>query len=433
MPTRAPTGTASAEGILGFLRELSGYLILRNHDVLANLERGGDLDLLVQQPASVEKSLITFFGPPTRIAKRSYVWGYSYTWGHVDLLPSLSWRGAIYLSNSSAFSKAQWSASQLPRPSLAHEALVSWFSSLLFGGFFPGRYRNVILQAAKEDELAFEEALAAAAGKRWGRRLIQAARDGCPEVSARWVRPLRTAVWTRALIRDPAGTLARFTDFLKAEFRLRIAPPTPWVAVLGPDGSGKSSVLAELRARLSAARVLKGVRLYHWRPSFLPQVARNVGRADRPHADPPRGAVESVAKLAFLLADWWAGYWSQIVHLRTKGCLVLFDRYYLDLLVDPKRYRYGGPAFLTRWVGRLVPQPDLVFVLDASPSVLWARKQEVLISEAARQRSAYLALARRIPRCRVVNASRSLREVVDEIERTLVTFMHGQAERKLGL
>ena len=56
---------------------------------------------------------------------------------------------------------------------------------------------------------------------------------------------------------------------------------------------------------------------------------------------------------------------------------MLFDRYHGDLLVDPRRYRYGGPMSLARLIVRFMPQPDLVFFLDATPEILLARKQEV--------------------------------------------------------
>jgi hypothetical protein len=34
---------------------------------------------------------------PVFVARRSYVTGLFYNWGHVDVLPSLQWRGATYL------------------------------------------------------------------------------------------------------------------------------------------------------------------------------------------------------------------------------------------------------------------------------------------------------------------------------------------------
>ena len=80
------------------LRELPHYVILRNEeDLFENLQRGGDIDLLVADLELAERILIRHLGAPIRIIRSSYVSGYSYDWGHVDLLPTVEWRGACYL------------------------------------------------------------------------------------------------------------------------------------------------------------------------------------------------------------------------------------------------------------------------------------------------------------------------------------------------
>ena len=63
------------------------------------------------------------------------------------------------------------------------------------------------------------------------------------------------------------------------------------------------------------------------------------------------------------------------------------------MLVDPRRYRYGGAMWLARWVGKIIPKPDLWILLDAPAEVLQKRKQEVPPEETARQRRAYLCIS----------------------------------------
>src|SRR3989304_101339 len=166
------------ERLLSFLRELSGYVVLRNDDVLVHLTQGGDLDLLVQNPMAAEASLVAALGPPVILTRRSTVWGYSYPWGHIDLFWSVQWRGAVYLRRSAIFSRARTSPLGFPQASLAHEALICWFNSLLYRGLLQGAYKELILRAAREDPSAFQEALDNAAGRFWGRRPFQGARGG---------------------------------------------------------------------------------------------------------------------------------------------------------------------------------------------------------------------------------------------------------------
>ena len=183
-----------------------------------------------------------------------------------------------------------------------------------------------------------------------------------------------------------------------------------FVALLGPDGCGKSSVLAGVAAAL--APEFSGVEARHFRPQARWGAGTPVAA---PHALPPRSAALSALKLALEWARFRAGHRTVVRPRLRRGELVLFDRYYHDLLADPRRYRYGGPAWLARWVGRRVPAPDLFVVLDAPPEVLQARKAEVPPAESAAARAAYLALAAALPRARVVDGARPLARVVEEV------------------
>ena len=109
--------------------------------------------------------------------------------------------------------------------------------------------------------------------------------------------------------------------------------------------------------------------------------------------------------------------------------MLICDRYYHDLLVDPVRYRYGGPAWIARFVGSLMPKPDLWILLDAPPEVLQARKREVTLEETTRQRSAYLAFVRERASHAVVDASQALDAVVIDAERAVAAAI-GQKQRQ---
>lgn len=415
-----------------FLGSLPQCVVLRNHDIWESLVRGGNVDILAEDIEKAEKSLLHHLGTPTWTARRSYVQSYAYPWGKIDLLPSLEWHGAVYLPNRVVLETSERHDGLASRPRLAHEALVSLFSSLLWGGFFKERYRAIILEAARKDGAAFRHALIYATGRHWGERLWQAAAEGRPADSAGWAKQVRRAVHRRAFRREPCKTLLRWLAFWEAEVRLRLDPPVPWVAFLGPDGSGKSSVVAALGPQL--AQIFSGTKTYHWRPRVLLSSRKGgEGPITDPHGTPPRGALISSLKLVFLLLDWALGYWGRLVHLRAKGHLLLFDRNYHDIVVDPRRYRYGGPEWFARLVGRLVPRPDLLVLLDAPPEVSQARKQEVTLEETRRQREAYLGLAETSEERRTVDASRPLDEVVAGAERAILDHVAWRTARRLGL
>jgi thymidylate kinase len=406
----APSTQVPREALTRFFAAYPDFVVLRNHDVWGNFERKGDLDLLVADAEAAGRKLVQAAGAPLWQCHRSYVHGFFYAWGHIDFLPRLEWRGAIFLDGQKVFREAVRDEGEFARPRLAHEALVSWFTSLLFGGFFKARYRDVILQAAATDGEEFHSCLLGAAGKEWGERLWKLALDGRPDESAQHASALRRAVWWRSLRRDTAGTLARWAEFWRREFTLRACPPAPMVAVMGPDGSGKSSVLRAAEEELG--KTLHQLKLYHWYPRFFEFAQIQRGPVLDPHGRVPRGSFISVAKLLFMAIDWNLSYWLRLTHLRAKNTVIIFDRYYLDLVVDPMRYRFRGPKWLVKAIGKLILKPDVCILLDAPAEVLQARKQEVTAEESVRQREAYRQIVGKMKNGIIIDASRPLPEVV---------------------
>lgn len=230
-----------------------------------------------------------------------------------------------------------------------------------------------------------------------------------------------------------------------------LRPAGLMIALLGVDGAGKSTVMARIASDLSPA--FPATKLYHRRP--LASIRRwrersHVGKGDGSkgdgskgdesrhiidtHAQPHRNRAASLAKLAFWWADYvFLGYIADIFPRLVDSTLVLFDRYYYDLLVYPKRYRYGGPLWLAYFVGRLIPRPHLVILLDAPPEVIQARKQEVSPEETARQREAYLQLVEEMPNGRVVDASKPLGNVIAEVEGIILDYMAARTARSLSI
>jgi len=187
-----------------------------------------------------------------------------------------------------------------------------------------------------------------------------------------------------------------------------------FLAFLGCDGSGKSAVVSELKDRLEASgtQVICG----HWRPKAFTNKFNENGLANAvdPHGQASRDILSSFAKLGWLWLNWWVGWWLVLRRARRDG-FVLFDRFHGDILVDPKRYRFGAPMWAAKQATKFMPQPDLIFFLDAESNVLLSRKQEVSKDALELSRSKYLALCNTSSRFRVIDASQSLSKVVDDI------------------
>ena len=226
----------------------------------------------------------------------------------------------------------------------------------------------------------------------------------------------------------------RFKDIPKKALHVfkRVVQPTGcWIAFMGPDGAGKSFVLNAAAQAFSPS--FRSIRHFHLRPRLIGRRPLNQGPVTDPHGQPPRGKAASVAKVIDLWLDYVLGYGVRILPGMIRTDLMLFDRCFYDLLVDSKRIRYGGPPWLLRAAARFAPRPDLVVLLDAPPEVLRSRKQEVPPEEAARQRTAYLELARSLPSAVVVNAGQGADDVIHDAIAAILTHLERRTRKRLGI
>ncbi|HUF36388.1 MAG TPA: hypothetical protein VMN37_10590 [Gemmatimonadales bacterium] len=174
------------------------------------------------------------------------------------------------------------------------------------------------------------------------------------------------------------------------------------VALLGPDGAGKSTLASGLERTfpLPVRQVYMGL---------TGGMLRRVDKLQIP-------GVVRVGRLLVI----WSRYLRAQYHL-ARGRLVVFDRYIYDSEV-PTPFPLGRSARAARWIdGHACPGPDVVVILDAPGAVMHRRKGEydpVMLEE---WRERFLGVRRRVPDVEIVDASRGpdlvLRDVSGRIWR----------------
>jgi thymidylate kinase len=242
----------------------------------------------------------------------------------------------------------------------------------------------------------------------------------------------RASQWLRR--RSSPSRLAASVGASAGRWFARLARPTGMLVVIaGPDGTGKSTLAAALphACRGPFRRTMHR----HWRPWLLPRAGSFVGSptgdVTKPHARPPHGPAGSFASLLYHWLDFVLGSWAVFLPFRVRSGLVILERGYWDMVVDPRRYRLAVPTALTRTLGRLVPRPGLVIVLEASPETASARKAELPPSDLRRQASAWRTVLPRRTRVRFLDADRPPEDVRSAAREAVFSVLAERATRGL--
>lgn len=218
------------------------------------------------------------------------------------------------------------------------------------------------------------------------------------------------------------------TDVLKniaLKFK-RILNPTGYViTVLGPDGSGKTTVMEQFKKDIKPA--FRRLQQFHLFPKPHKGATKVV---EDPHGKKKRNFILSLLKLVYFLWIYIGGHLRYVLPMKVKSTLTIFDRYYDDILVDPVRYRNGTPSWIVKLIRCFVPKPELWVILDCPTEVIQARKAEVTPAETERQRQAYLSLAKTKNNSIVLNTNRDVKEISYELCQFMCNSLNIRATKR---
>ena len=193
------------------------------------------------------------------------------------------------------------------------------------------------------------------------------------------------------------------------------------VCFLGCDGSGKSTIIKQLTDNTSKFEAFRGYEYHHLYAKKKDKTNEQV--ITNPHNQKSRSRLFSNLKLIYFLYKYLYGYWFIAYPQKVKSKLVIFDRYYFDILVDPKRYRHNGSKWLTTLIGKMIPKPDLFFLIDAPAEVIQSRKKEVTLEETRRQRNEYIQLKKTLTHFHIIDNSQKATISSEQVKKTIINHL----------
>lgn len=374
--------------VIEFLNQHADYAVLRNYEGLPDKNASRDIDIIITAESlrSIKKNLIDLIDKSgwkiinylnsDRLI--TYVCAHIDTDGKTDLV---QWD---FFINTSVFGILLMDAPEF----LAHKQfngflyyvgiecqfLDKYLYNRAVGSSYPAKYHATKSEA--ENMPAVSEKLKALFG--------QPSVAACDRTSSR--KLLLHAILTN--LKNPFAFATRVVKFLYTFSKNYVCSNTGFsIGFTGPDGSGKTTVIDLMIEQLGDV-FRKAHAYYHFRPTLfgnLGDVAHSAGlkkevdrEYDKPHRGGKTGAINSFLRLLYYTTDYIVGYFVKVKTQTRITRLVIFDRYYTDIICDSRRSRiYLNPKFLYRWGRLFIPSLDYNVLLTASTETILARKREL--------------------------------------------------------
>ncbi len=417
------------EKVLSYLNESVQYALLRNYEGLPHDNTSRDIDIVIERkefrrhrPQIVEAitndgwQILSYLNNGRLI---TYVCARIY--GDVvdlvqwDLFMECSVHGILLMSGGEMVASREFNG-VLYHVSKEYEFLDKYLYNRAVGAQYPLKYSST--RAAVESS----EVVALSLAKLFG----------CSDMS-RVDHMSGRLLLIRTFLRNPLSIITVLRSLLIYIVSYLRSDTAPQLAFTGPDGVGKTTIITLIEQRLSAIYGT-ATQYYHFRPMLIPnlgEAAHNAGikcevdRAyDKPHRGVRRGVVSSFLRLCYYTIDYIFGYWIRVKPNARITKLILFDRYYNDVIVDSRRSSiYLKMKFLYYWGRVFIPKVRYNFLITASPEIILSRKQELEKASIERINNNMEYLTTKSGYYLIVN-NNSANEVVTKILTLLIESQH---------
>ena len=412
-------GQALRKLFADFAEQRIRYAVLRNHEQLPDRVGSRDIDLLVH-PDDLKRAKTVILNLTTHLGLSISdvfeddmffsVWffrrlkqGMPFTLS-VDLFPGRRVYGMELYSVEEALSETRFH-NGIPVVQERFVFLDKVMYNLAVGKPTHRKYDQLFARIARENYDQLVNHLSAFVGKTEATMRIDLTAAGSASAIPGLSKKERIRILSRRLVQNPFSGLVGISKFLAFRLRDQVGSRGVFLSFSGPDGSGKTTVIDMVVEQLDAIFGEGAVTYAHFRPTVLPRIAEVAKKAgavnkvdidyDQPHRAIPSGVWGSSARLGYYWLDYALGYFKTVRPVLKRREVILFDRYYYDMIADSFRSRISLPMPFLRFMGLLLPLPKYAFFICVDPEEIHRRKQELTMERIVELNARYSDLARR--------------------------------------
>jgi hypothetical protein len=239
------------------------WLVLRNYEGLPRKNSAKDIDIMVSKhDFAYANKIVCDIMKNHRFdihTESQYPYAHCFTFFNlseellcsikIDLLDSVGfmWRGARVVDFADLYPrKVSYGDFFVPDP--IYNGFMLWIKPLMSGGFIKEKYRGDIVQILKESPVEFYELLIKTFQSRVLKTVWEHLANGSIDATIKFKNQLCHAAWLVAMRNNPVRTISGIFEILcRGILRRTCRPKASMLAVIGPDGSGKSTFIEQLQ------------------------------------------------------------------------------------------------------------------------------------------------------------------------------------------
>lgn len=398
------------KGIIPLLFELLEkekvpYVVLRNYENLPEKPlEGSDIDLLVDKE-NEEKYFTAFKNALSKASgfillkirqsnclscfiyqKEPFSLG---TW--VDAFLELSTKGFVFADSKYLLEKRIRHEKGFFIPPPGGEAAVLFAKEVLQKPFIKKRYCLKIPDFVRIDKENFIKTLRPYFKEKVIEEMAEICLCGKWDEVSKKRKNWRNNLILNHFLKRPFNQISQILNFIFSQIKKFFTPQKGFIiAILGPDGVGKTTACEGLRERIKNFFFRKTFQ-YHSHFGFFPELGKIYSsffgkqfskEGNAISQEKPIGLARAILHLFYYGLEYFLA-WPLAFWLKIRGNLILFDRYFYDSLAANTNSQF---SFWLFWqIAKIIPRPDLIFIIKARPEIIYERKKDLSLKEIKRQ------------------------------------------------